>query len=96
MARFIITMCDTNSGEIRSFFFRHQDANYAILQHPWILDTYKESYIDEMFYHEDAQQVIQNIWSQLSWAVAVVNLDEETMKDLNGGDSSVSSSQQQE
>lgn len=88
MPRFIVTICDTNTGEIHSFQKRAMLEVEAILAHPWIAETYKDSYINTNFYSESPENCIQNIWSLLSWACSVVNLDQEIMNDLNGGDSS--------
>lgn len=96
MPRFLITICDTATGEIANHIsasFVHPST--AIIRHPWLEQTYKDAYVMEMFWAEDEDECKNNIYSKLGWAVSCVNLDELIMKELNGGDSSVSSQTQE-
>jgi hypothetical protein len=96
MPRFLTTICDTETGEIHSCMGQFTCEAEAILAHCYINDIYSQKYILKNLFHEDGKQVIQNVWSLLSWAVNCVNLDQEIMNELNGGDSNASSLTPQE
>lgn len=88
MPRFHVVMIDPNSREICGCIVKARHPVHAILQHKWIADIYKETYIQENFAAEDEDNCKTNIHAMTSWDILCVNLDEEIMKDLNGGDSS--------
>ncbi len=96
MPRFHVVICDTNTVEIDGTIVKARHPVHAILQHPWIVETYKESYIQKNFAAEDENKCVQKIYDMTSWSTLCVNLDEAIMKELNAGDSSVSSPTLQE
>jgi hypothetical protein len=95
MARYHVVFADPNTHEISGVLLRARHPVHAILQHPWISEIYAEKYIQKNFAAEDEDNCKTNIHSFTSWSILCVNLDEEIMKGLNGGDSSVSSLTQQ-
>lgn len=86
MTRYMVTMCDTQDGTIHSQLIRADNECTALLQFSWLTDVYAQKWIDANIAGADAGTIIQNIWSQLSWATTIVDLDAEIMRDLNGGD----------
>lgn len=92
MPRFIVAMCDKNTGEIQQDISKVHEPEYAILQHPWLTDIYTDKWIKANISESTADLIISNLHNVLNWSCSCVNLDEEILKDLNGGDSSVSSS----
>lgn len=96
MPRYHVILSDTNTAEIDGVIVKARHPVHAILQHPWIADTYTEKYIQTNFAAEDEVECIQNIYNMTSWSVLCVNLDEAIMLALNAGDSSASSQTPQE
>jgi hypothetical protein len=96
MARYHVVFCDPNTEEIVGAVIRARHPVHAILQHPWICNIYKDEYVKENFAAEDEDNCRQNIYTFTSWRILCVNLDEEIMRDLNGGDSSASLATQPE
>jgi hypothetical protein len=99
MPRYAVTICDVNTGEIEMRVASQAGdlpvAN-VICSHPWIRDIYKDTWIEKNLWAEDVDNCINNIHQNLNWSVLCVNLDDAIMNDLNGGDSSVYSSPQQQ
>lgn len=96
MPRFIVAMCDKNTGEILQDVSHVPAAEYAILQHPWLTDIYTDKWIKANISEEFAEAIISNLHNVLNWSCSCMNLDSEILKDLNGGDSNVSSVMVQE
>lgn len=97
MARYLVTFCDPSDNSIESQLISGVSAgNMAIINHRWIVEIYKDEWVAKMLLAATQEQVIENLWSTLGWLATCVNLDSEIMKDLNGGDLSVSSSTQLE
>jgi uncharacterized protein YegJ (DUF2314 family) len=93
MTRFLITIVDPEDNTTHSHGVRAAHAAEAIIKHKWITDIYKDEWVRNNILavnHEEA--TISNVFRKLGWVVICNNLDEVIMKDLNGGDSSYSSS----
>ncbi len=91
MPRFHVIFFDSTNHEIDAAIVQARHPVHALLQHPWIVEIYKESWIQKNLAAEDEDSCKQNIFKMIGWSTLCVNLDEEIMKDLNGGDLSVSS-----
>lgn len=102
MPRYIVTICDPSTKEISSKLIQARAPQVAIVAHPWICDMYKSKYIADNILEnlEDEQDALEatteNLYDVTGWIVCVMFLDPEIMNALNAGDSSVSSSPQQE
>lgn len=102
MPRYVITICDPSTKEINSQLISARNPAVAITMHPWICDMYKSKYIaDNILDYGDTDQeglelTTENLYDTTGWIVCVMFLDPEIMNALNAGDSSVSSSLQQE
>lgn len=92
MPRFHVVLADTSDGNIHGYIARIDSAVDAILNHPWFTSVYRSEWVAKNLDGPDEDTVKQNIWSQFSWSVLCVNLDEAIMNALNGGDSNACSS----
>lgn len=95
MARFHVVAFDPNDNTTCSYIGRHISATEAVLRLPWFEQIYKDTWVMDHIFAQDIETVISNCWQRMSWVVVCVNLDEEILRDLNGGASSVSSQMQQ-
>jgi plasmid rolling circle replication initiator protein Rep len=95
MPRFHVIMVDTVSNEICGYITRIESAVDAICNHPWFTEIYRSEWVAKHIDADTMEETIANTWKLLAWSCLCVNLDEEIMKDLNGGGSSVSLATQQ-
>ena len=96
MPRFLTTICDVATNEIATNITTNTSPISAILQHPWIQETYRDSYITNVLRKETEEETVQNIYDCLGWSALCENLDEKIMAVMNGssgGDGSVSFNQ---
>lgn len=91
MPRYIVTICDTDTGEISHQVGKYNNEIAAICDHYWLTEIYRQQYITKMFWKPTEEECRQALCDLLSWSVSCVNLDTEIMNDLNGGDLSASS-----
>lgn len=97
MPRYVVTMCDVHTQEIHSHVNQDIDPVLAVGDHPWLKDVYRQDwlYANVLKVVDGLQSTVDAILENLGYVTCVLNLDEEIMKDWSAGDSSVSSSQQQ-
>lgn len=90
MPRFIVSMCDKSDGQILTKIVKATSKEEAILEFPWLVEIYTEKWIINNICENTEESIISNLHNVLNWSCSCVNLDEEILKDLNGGDSSAS------
>jgi hypothetical protein len=93
--RFHVIAFDPQDNQTCSRIGRYANGPDAILNLPWIDEIYRTKWVIDNLYAPDMESVISNIYQRLGWVVLCVNLDDEIMKDLNDGGSSVSCPTQQ-
>jgi hypothetical protein len=89
-------MFDPADNTTHHYLARIDSASDAVCNHPWITEIYKNTWIARNVWALDIDNTINNVLQFLGWVASCVNLDEEIMKELNGGDSSASSKTPQE
>jgi hypothetical protein len=95
MPRYVVTICDCLTKEIKSELITASNESSAICRHSWLTYTYTSMFISTHIFDEDAAICKANLIEALNWAAECVNLDTETMNALNAGDSNASSQTQQ-
>ncbi len=96
MPRFIVSLCDVNDHEHSVEIITAPDKCRAAVQHSWLQEIYKESWIEKKLFDDQIEVVQFNFMEQLGWSLVCRNLDSALMNALNDGDSNVSSSTQQD
>ena len=91
MPRYLVALCDTQTGEISHYITRIESPVEAICNHPWFTAIYRSEWVAANIFADEEETCASNIKDCLNWSVACVNLDEEIMNALNAGDSNVSS-----
>jgi hypothetical protein len=95
MPRFFVAAFDPHDNTHFHYITRIDNPSDAICNHPWITEIYKNTWVAKAIWNDDVEVTIANCHTQMGWSILCVNLDEEIMKDLNGGGSSVSLATQQ-
>lgn len=92
MPRFHVVAFDPNDNTTCQYISKQHSASEAVCNMPWLREIYNSRWVLKNIYAPDVETCISNCFQRMSWVVICVNLDEEIMKDLNGGDSSACSS----